>query len=161
MDAGYNVTSAFGGVAGWTSLSGSMAFFWLYNRLIKDPLKVLYVYSWWRNISPIDICSRLTAVPAKWWSAAPDRIEECTALLDREFLSFEATILVCLYFGLIVALFTWLLMRCCVINPLVNAIDQTNYRRSPRMKVYPPEFVKPRRALSVGTSPILPRVTPS
>jgi len=152
-----NVTSLVGGIPGACATAGSVAFFWVYNRLITDPLRLFYFLSWWRNVSPDQICSKLTMVSAEWWKATPDRMAECQALLEREFISWEATVLIAVYFGLMAALVTWLLLRCCVINPIVRAIDHSQVSvRSPRMRVYPPEY-RPRRALSVGTSPILAR----
>lgn len=119
-----NVSSVLGGVPGVCATTGSFAFFWLYNRLIVDPLRLFWLLSWWRNFPAEEICSKLTSVPAAWWSALPDRMDECRVLLDREFLSWEATVLISLYFSLLVVAATWLLMRCCIVNPLVRALER-------------------------------------
>jgi hypothetical protein len=120
-----NVTHLLGGIPG---ASGAYAFFWLYNRLIADPLRVLYFFSWWSNIPDQEICGRLTSVPGTWWAQSPDRMLECSALLERNFMSWEATVLVCLYFAVLVTGTTWLLLRLCLINPLVRAIGGRRQR---------------------------------
>lgn len=112
----WNTTVACAGLA-------TTAGWWIYNKLITNPLRTFYfVGPWWGNVPKPEICFRITNVEAKWWEANTDRMKECTALTEREFESWDATIMTTLYFTVLTFGILQMFCQCCVIKPIVHAI---------------------------------------
>ena len=111
-----NTTIACAGVASSIGL-------WAYHKLITDPLRTFYfVGAYWRNAPKPEICFRLTNVDSSWWSSTSDRMDQCIALTEREFESFDATLMTTLYFTVLTFVILHLFCNCCVVNPIVRAI---------------------------------------
>jgi hypothetical protein len=80
------------------------------------PLHTLYFYgtgndAWgfWAGRSQHDICAQLTHVDATHWMQQP---EACAALCERSFTSFATTVATGAYFGALLYLGMWGLVRC-------------------------------------------------
>lgn len=115
-----NTTAACAGVA-------TTAGWWLYGKLITDPLRLFYFTGlWWHNAPRQEICFRLTNIEAKWWLTNPDRMSECMALTEREFESWDATVMTVLYFTVLTFGVLQCLCQCCVVKPIIRALHQEN-----------------------------------
>ena len=105
----------------------SAAGWWLYNRMITDPLRILYfIGPWWNNAPMSEICFQLTNVKSEWWEAEPSRMIECESLAERQFQSWDATVMVCLWFSFLLFVVFQLFCHCFVIRPLVNSFKRRN-----------------------------------
>lgn len=97
----------------------------IYDFLITEPLRSFYFKGpWWKNIPVQEICSRLTGVEGAWWTASKERMDECGALVEREFVSWDTTISVILYFAFLSFIIVYLVCYCVIVRPIVNAINK-------------------------------------
>jgi hypothetical protein len=96
---------------------------WIYEKTITNPLRILYfVGPVWKNAPPDEICHSLTGVPSAWWVENLDRQQACADLLERKFSSFDASVMVTVYFTFLTFVVLQLLCTCCCIRPLARAI---------------------------------------
>lgn len=98
---------------------------WLYEKTITNPLRILYfVGPVWKNAPPDEICHSITGVPAAWWAESGDHASACAELLDRKFHSFDASVMVTVYFTVLTFVVLQLVCTCCCIKPLAREIKR-------------------------------------
>lgn len=120
-----NQTSANAGFA-------ATAAWWMYHRLISDPLRFLYfVGPFWKGLPASEICAQLTRTEARFWEETPRNMQECLDRVEREYQSKEALVLVCVWFGLLLFILIQLLCRCIIVQPVLNVLKS----KSPRIVV--------------------------
>jgi len=102
-------------------LSGIAAFCWVYEKVITDPLRVLYyVGPVWQNKSPAEMCYILTGMtlPQTHWTDTDYNKAECAALLERQFKFWSNSFYSVFYFTVVffvVSQLLWQTWRC--LNP--------------------------------------------
>lgn len=105
-------------------------FLTLYHILVTEPLRKFYfVGPWWGNIPDTEICARMTGVDAAWWAATADRMAECDTLLERQFESWDATIMIALYFAILSFFFFNLLCNCFIVRPIVKSLEKYEIKK--------------------------------
>lgn len=96
---------------------------YIYNQLVTNPLRCFYFKGWvWGNVPLSEVCFRITNVESKWWSATQERMDECRLLTEREFESWDATVMTSLYFTALTFGVLQLTCHCCFIRPLLRAV---------------------------------------
>ncbi len=96
-------------------------FHWLAQRLVVDPIDLLYRHGWWGGQGEADICAHLTLISAEWWSSRNDNMVECQRLLRNKASSFALSLAASLYLYLLLSGFYRLvcyvlpamIARCC------------------------------------------------
>lgn len=97
---------------------------WLYEKTITNPLRVLYFNGFiWGNMPEDEICHSLTGVPAVWWSGDPEHMEKCIELLERKFHSWDVSVMSCMYFTLLLFVVLHVLCTCFCIRPIARALQ--------------------------------------
>lgn len=128
-----NSTTWFSRAGAVTAACGTTAAavgWWVYTQLVTNPLRCFYFKgAWWGNVPLSEVCFRITNVESKWWSATSERMDECRQLTEREFESWDATIMTSLYFTALTFGVLQLTCHCCFIRPLVRAIRIVPKRR--------------------------------
>ena len=117
-------------VANTTTACGAIAIaagWWVYDQLITHPLRSFYFKGpWWHNIPQSDICARMMGnkpeFPAALYNSSDYMREQCTAMVEREFESWNTTIIVSLYFTVLTFGVLQLLCHCCIVRPIIKAI---------------------------------------
>lgn len=116
---------------------------WLYSKLITNPLHIFYSKSviGWGNIPQHHICARMMGNKPEFSPALYDSCdymrEQCRLMIEREFESWDATIMVVLYATVLSFIVLQLLCHCCLIRPLVNAFRDVPRRQ--RRRIYKEE----------------------
>lgn len=118
-----NATTACGAVSaavGW----------WVYDQLITHPLRSFYLKGpWWHNIPQADICARMAGnkpeFTAEFYNATEYTRGQCQIMIDREFESWNTTVMTALYFTVLTFGTLQLLCHCCIVRPILNAINPT------------------------------------
>lgn len=115
-----NTTTACGAIsaaAGW----------WVYDQLITHPLRSFYLKGpWWHNVPEPFICAHMQGdkpeFSASYYNSTDYLRGQCTAMIDREFESWEATIMGTLYFTALTFGVLQLMCHCCIVRPIINAV---------------------------------------
>ena len=102
---------------------------WIYGQVITNPLHVFYrkgaLGLGWANIPQADICAGMMGnkpeFPPALYDSCDYMREQCRQMIDREFESKDATIMVALYFTVLTFGIMQLMCNCCFIRPLVRA----------------------------------------
>lgn len=109
-----------------SAASGASVALWVYDKVITNPLRVLYfVGPIWKNAPPDEICHSITSVPAAWWAATPERQRACLDLLERRFASFDAGFATCVYFAFLTFVVLQITCTCLCVRPLARALRST------------------------------------
>lgn len=97
---------------------------WVYGKTVTEPLRVFYFVGLWGNLQPEQVCFELTDkhVDSSWWTASPDRIEECKRMMTSEFDSFHVLVIGSLYIASLVFTVFYLFCRCCFLRPLLREL---------------------------------------
>lgn len=97
---------------------------WIYGKTISEPLRTFYYIGLWGNMRPEQVCFELTdkKVDSSWWTASPDRIEECKRMMTAEYESFEVLVMGSLYIASLVFTVFYLICRCCFLRPLLREL---------------------------------------
>jgi hypothetical protein len=102
----------------------ALAAMWVYNKMITVPLRTFYfVGPWWRNAPLSEICFKLTNIDSKNWEMNNQTQTMCRELTEREFESWDATVLTTLYFTALTFGTLQLCCSCFVIRPIVHAFN--------------------------------------
>ena len=93
-----------------------------------DPLRTLYfsgpaLFGFYNGLADEDICASMTKVPSDHWAQNTD---QCDLLLDRNFYSFQVLIQSVVYFGLLAYLVFILILRYCIVRPVVRECIKNN-----------------------------------
>lgn len=103
--------------------SGMSAGYWTFDKLITTPLRIFYfVGPVWGNAPRSEICYMLTKIEAEKWSRDAIHVMECQELLERKFVSWDATILTSAYFAVLTFTILQLACRCCFVRPIIRDI---------------------------------------
>jgi hypothetical protein len=112
----WNTATASAGLA-------ASAGYWFYQKTITDPLRTFYfVGPYWHNAPIPEVCFRMTNVDSKFWSSSADHMQECNDLTERQFRSFDATVMTTLYFTVLTFGLLQLCCQCCLVRPIIRAL---------------------------------------
>ena len=117
-----NSTTACGALA-------AAAGWWVYDQQITHPLRTFYLKGpWWHNIPECDICARMMGNKPEFAAAIYNSSDymrtQCSAMIDREFESWNTTIITTLYFTALTFGVLQVLCHCCIVRPIINAVNR-------------------------------------
>jgi hypothetical protein len=112
----------------WVTVGGVYCWNFI-NLVIRRPLEILYRrgpslgnWAFWENKSAAEICAALTNVDASFWNSSPASWTMCERLIENKTDAFVLGTLGTTL-GLTAALLlVCLMLRCVVVQPMVNAI---------------------------------------
>lgn len=116
----WNTTAACAGLA-------TSAGWWIYNRLITDPLRTFYFKGWWwHNMPQANICAMMMGnkpeFSAELYDSCDLMREKCRIMVEREFESWDATIMTTLYFTVLTFGVLQMVCHCFVVKPIIYAL---------------------------------------
>jgi hypothetical protein len=93
----------------------------VYDTLITRPLKRFYFMGpVWKNEKPENICYSLTKTDASFWTATPENMDKCIETLEKNFKSWDVTVMTSLYFFVLTFVSVKLLF--CIFYPRPSTI---------------------------------------
>ena len=98
----------------------------VYDVLVTNPLRVFYFKgAWWHNVPIAEVCFQMSGVEAKWWGATDEHMSECQNLAERNFESWDATVMTTLYFTGLSFVVVYMFCNCLIVRPIVNALKKS------------------------------------
>lgn len=92
--------------------AGVSAYF-LFNLLVIMPLHAFYFETIQGGLPSHEICARITkATEARFWQETAANVQHCQEILDRQFRSFEVTVLMSIYFAFAIMILFRVVFSC-------------------------------------------------